>query len=99
MTVQSFSAKQPYEKYYVSFNFSRVIPSGVEILSTAVTAVDAQGADATATIINNTLLTGDCKVHVCVKGGTVQTYKITCKIVCDNDEKYELDGYLPVVEE
>ena len=98
MTVPSFGNKQPYEEYYVSFNFSRDLATDEEISSASVTVEDALGADATDEIVEDVLLVGDCRVFVFVKGGTEQTYKITCKVVCSNTEKYEKEAYLPVSE-
>lgn len=98
MTIPSFGNKQPYEEYYVSFNFSRDLAFAEEISSASVSVADAQGADATDAIVEDILLVGDCRVFVFVKGGTTQTYKITCKVVCSNGEKYEKEAYLPVSE-
>lgn len=95
-TIPSFGNKQPYEEYYVSFNFSHDLAPDEEISSASVTVKDAQGADATSTIVKSVLLASDCRVFVFVQGGTAQTYKMTCKIVCSNTEKYEKEAYLPV---
>jgi len=96
MTIPSFGNKQPYEEYYVSFNFSRDLAFNEEISSASVSVEDANGADATDEIIEDILLVGDCRVFVFIKGGTEQTYKMTCKIICSNTEKYEKEAYLPV---
>jgi hypothetical protein len=95
MTIPSFGNKQPYEEYYVSFNFSNDLTSG-EITSAVVTVEDENGADVTSSIVSNTFINGGCRVFAFVKGGTEQTYKMTCKIVCSNTEKYEKEAYLPV---
>ena len=96
MTVPSFGNKQPYEEYYVSFNFSHDLASGEEISSAVVTVTDEDGEDATDEIVKSILLASDCRVFVFIQGGTEQTYKMTCKIVCSNTEKYEKEAYLPV---
>jgi len=96
MTVPSFGNKQPYEEYYVSFNFSHDLSSGEEISSAVVTVTDEDGEDATDEIVKSVLLASDCRVFVFIQGGTEQTYKMTCKIVCSNTEKYEKEAYLPV---
>lgn len=98
MADKYFGDKQPSEEYNVSFNFSRVIQSGSNIESASVVAVDAQGTDVTDELIGSVTLSGKYKVVAFVQGGTVQRYKITCYITCDDGEKYEDEAYLNVVE-
>ena len=94
-----FSPKQAYEEYYVVFNFARVITPLTLIESTVVTAEDADGEDVTATFTDESkLVVVGNKVYVWVRGGTEQVYKITCKIVMDNGEKFEQDAQLEVTE-
>lgn len=96
MSIPSFGNKQPYEEYYVSFNFSNDIACGEEIDSASVVVIDGEGEDATAEIVKSVLLASGCRVFVFVQGGTEQTYKMTCKVICSNTEKYEKEAYLPV---
>ena len=94
-----FGVKQNWEEYYVSFNFVRVIANDTEIVSSDVIVYDAQGAIVTETIIDaeKTLING-AKIFVFVRGGSEQTYKLTCRITCANGEKYEEDAELSVIE-
>ena len=94
-------AKQPYEAYYIQFNFTRYLGTAT-ISSATVTAVDiADNSDVTATIttVGSQSITSP-SVYVWVKAGTTaHTYQITCKITASDGSKYELDALLPVVED
>jgi uncharacterized Zn finger protein len=60
---------------------------------------DEAGAVVTSTLTDDTKLTiVNSKVYVWVRGGNEQTYKITCKIVMSNGEKFEQDAELEVTE-
>ncbi len=98
--MDAFDAKQPYEAYYVDFDFVNVLGDSDEIHEATVTAVDGNGADVTATIISTVKQSiVSPKVYVWVMAGTTgQTYTITCKIVTDNLEKYEKEATLAVTE-
>ena len=98
--MNAFGAKQPYEAYYVDFDFTKVIVSPDTIASATVTAVDQDGVDVTNTVITTIKQNiASPKVYVWVTGGTSgKTYIITCKIITANGEKYEKDGELPVKE-
>jgi len=97
-----FSPKQPYEAYYVQFPFAKDLESD-GIASAVVTATNNDtGADATSTVTTaaNQVILGK-SVFVWVKAGVSGTdYKITCRIVADDDNgsQYEKDGLLPVLE-
>lgn len=95
----AFSAKQSYEEYFVAFNFARVITSGTTISSATVIVYDAVGAVVTSTLtdVDKQSISGT-KIFVWVRGGSEQTYKITCRIVMSNSEKFEQDAELPVTE-
>jgi hypothetical protein len=95
-----FIDKQPYEEFYIGFDFINVMAGTDEISSATVTAVDELGVDSTAIIITTIKQYLDpTKVYVWVKGGTHnKTYTITCKIVTDIGEKYEKEGEMSVVE-
>jgi len=98
-----FSPKQPYEAYYVEFPFNKDLgPDGITSATTTST-IEATGVDATATVTDTTkqVILGQ-SVFVWVRAGTTGTdYKVTCRIVADDDNgsKYERDGLLPVEEE
>lgn len=95
----AFSGKQAYEEYYVAFNFGKVVASGVTIVSATVLVYDALGVDVTAALTDETKqsIEGN-KIYIWVRGGNNQTYKITCRIICSNDERYEDDATLTVLE-
>ena len=101
--MDNFSTKQPYEAYYVEFPFTKDLGAD-GIASATVTATNNDtGADMTATVTTaaNQIILGQ-SVFVWVKAGTTGTdYKITCRIVADDDNasQYEKDGLLPVLEE
>ena len=94
-----FSPKQTWEEYYVAFNFARVITPLTTIQSTVILAYDEAGTEVGETFTDDTKtqITG-AKVFVWVRGGTGQTYKITCRIIMSNGEKFEQDATLEVVE-
>lgn len=98
-----FSAKQPYEAYYVQFPFSKDLDAS-GIASAVVTATNYRtGADETEAILDagkQTILGQSVFVWI-HSGVTGNDYKITCRIVADdeNGSKYEKDGLLPVFEE
>ena len=100
MAVKRYPTKQPYEEYFLTFDFSWVLGSAT-ILSAAVTAVNNDTAsDVTATITTvASQIKTNTTVKVWVKAGTTgETYKITVKAVASDGAKYELDGLLPVRE-
>lgn len=99
-----FGSKQPYEEYYVTFDFSNVLPEGASVATSGIVVVveDSSGATCTSsitTVANQT--SDDTSVGVWVKGGVSDNeYKISCKIQTTSTppEKYELDAVLPVAE-
>jgi len=94
-------SKQPYEEYFVSFDFTNVL-EGASVATAAVIVYDSSGATCTSVITNvanQTLATN--AVYIWIKGGeTGEEYKVTCKIETNSapPEKYELDADLPVEE-
>lgn len=96
-----FGSKQPFEEYYVSFNFAQYL--GAATISVAVVgAVDLDtGADVTATVTNvGVQVISGTLVYVWVRAGTTgRNYKISCRVTASDGSKYELDGTLPVVEQ
>lgn len=99
MGIKVLDEKQPYEEYYIKFDFTNVIGTA-EISSSVVSAIDSSGADATTTVTKDASKVNETPyVNVWVQGGvTGERYTITCKIVTNSGEKYELEAELPVVE-
>jgi hypothetical protein len=93
------SPKQSYEEYYVVFNFARVVTPTTSVMIASVIVYDASDTVVTSTLTDESKLsiTGT-KVYVWVRGGSEQTYKITCKIEMSNGEKFEQDAELEVTE-
>ena len=96
--------KQPYEEYYISFDFTEYLDSAT-ISSATVTALDITAdpdSDVSTTLINSTKQKTDAFakiVYVWVRAGTAEhEYQITCKVVASDGSKYELDAILPVTE-
>lgn len=96
-----FGSKQPYEEYYIAFDFANYLGSAAISTATTTAAVYSTGADATATILTSAEQTIIGKVvYVWVKAGSSGAeYRITCRIVADDGSKYELDGLLMIAEE
>ena len=94
-----FGTKQPYEEYYVEFNFKNDL--GTETASSAtVTATLTTEGDSTTTITTAALqYLSTTSVFVWVKAGASgSSYKITAKVVGSAGSKYELEAMLPVLE-
>jgi len=101
--MDEFPDKQPYEEFYIGFNFFRRLLAGQTIATiTSVTVVDdaTPPVDVTDTLTRVELLEIDGKqVNVWVRAGSSgHTYKLTCKIVTSGGQKHELEGTLAVVE-
>ena len=100
--MQAFGSKQPFEEYFIKFDFSEDISASDSVASGSVTIIDTADDSSTAsTMLDNTkdYADGD-DYYVWIKGGTDgHVYQITCKITTTVlGEKYELDGILPVRE-
>ncbi len=97
---KELTSKQPYEAYYISFDFTNDL--GAEtIASITVDAVDQSTlADESAVILDvSKQVNTDDIVYVWVQSGTSgHDYLITCRIVGSEGSQYELDGILPVLE-
>jgi uncharacterized phiE125 gp8 family phage protein len=96
-----FTAKQPSEAFYVSFDFTDVL--GTETIASvdSVIALDeADSSDVSATVLLAASQTNTTKiVYAWVRAGTTgHRYIITCKIVGSAGSIYELEGILPVEE-
>ena len=98
-----FGNKQPYEEYYIKFDFSEDMSDGDTIATiSSVTAIDvADNSDVSASMLDSNLdFSEGAEASIFLKGGTTDhTYKITCKILTTTlGEKYELEGLLTVKE-
>lgn len=101
--MDAFGKKQPWDAYFVDFDFTNLLTTGDTIHSATVTATNiSTGADVTdtiTTVASQSIVSP--KVFVWVKGGTSGVnYKITCRVVTHSTpaEQYELDAKLPVME-
>lgn len=97
----TIGSKQPYEEYYITFDFTNYLGATETISSAAVAAKDeSDGSDKTATVTTAGLqVNGSKTVNVWVKAGTSGSkYRVECKMVGNAGSKYELDAILPVVE-
>lgn len=103
--MELFGTKQPWEEYYVEFDFDPDLSSldSVEIVDSvdSIVAVDyLTKVDVTSAIID-TGMTVILDKGVCpwVKGGVHnKKYKITTKIIGSLGSHYELEAILPVKE-
>ena len=94
-----FDNKQSREEYYVDFNFARRVTPGTVIETTEVTVYDEDNNDVTSILTDpSQIVISGYKVYIWVRGGTEQTYKITCIVTMDNSEKFEEDASLTVAE-
>ena len=97
-------AKQPYEEYYVEFDFTNYLGTAHIDSIDEVSAVEmASGEDETDAVTDATRQANDEHiVYVWIRAGEDGCrYKLNCRIIADDAEgsKYELDGILPVVED
>lgn len=100
MAMDKIGSKQPYEAYYVKFNFANLLDSAT-IASAVTTAIDlADSSDATSDVIDGTKQSIDTPdVNVWIKAGeTGHQYKLTCRITASDGALFELDCKLPVTE-
>jgi len=99
--VRYFPDKQSYEEYHIAFNFFRLLAKGNDsILTVEVKAYDADDVDKTDVLTDVLMQVIESpRVYVWVKGGIVQRYKLTCKIITVGGKKWEMDGYQNVVED
>jgi hypothetical protein len=96
----TFTPKQPYEEYYVSFNFT--VPLGVETIASAtITAVDETTLEDVSTVILDVAKQSISNplVYAWVRAGeTGHSYLVTCRITGSLGSQYELEGLLQVIE-
>jgi len=98
--MEAFDPKQPYEAYYMDFDFVNDIVAPDEISTATITVTDPDGADVTSILVSSVKQNIESpKVYFWIQAGTSgKTYTITCKIVTDNGEKYEMEGTIVVAE-
>jgi len=78
-------------------DFENYLDTGETVSTKTVTVVDSAGADATATIINSSVVDGT-GVKMVLKAGTVgETYTVTVTIVSSNAMTYVQNGELEVI--
>ena len=100
MSDLAFGAKQPYEEYYVEFDFVNDMDENDTIASTEVVVMDGVN-DVTDVLTDfSRQLISDTRVSVWIMGGvTGTTYVITCKITTSVlAELYECEANLLVQE-
>jgi len=100
MAIKRFTTKQPYEEYYVEFDFTNALGTATIASATGSATNNGTGADATSTVITAaSQMNTTTSVFIWVKAGTSGVpYKITAKAIASARSKYELDGLLPVTE-
>jgi hypothetical protein len=87
--------KYAYEEVYRYYEFKRTDGkdglAGGEILSTcAVTCLDANGADQSATMISGATIVNSTQVSYLLKAGTAgQSYTVVVKVVTSSSQKLE----------
>lgn len=94
-----FGVKQPWEQYFVRFDFTEYLGATETMTAATVTAVDlVAGTDVSSTLLNSAKQSyGNGQVYAWVQAGaTGKEYKITCRVTTTEGSKYELDGILPV---
>ena len=95
------TTKQGYERYFVYGEFADVLDEDETITSQSVLAVDADGVDAKATVIDDaaTYISGT-RVYVRVKDGAEADgpYKFTIRCETNKGNRWEVDGTLALKE-
>ena len=101
----SKTEKQSWEAYYVYANFAENMVDG-ETIDTivSVVAVDANGDDATSTLIESSteqvIPAEPHRVYFRIQNGeeALSEYKTTTKIVTSTGNKWEVDGLVKIKE-
>jgi hypothetical protein len=92
------NTKQPWEEYFLGFDFSNIIGDR-SIQSVAITAALSGGGDVTDTLIDSTKqMIEDPFIYYWVNSSSAGRYKITCRTILSDGSKYEIDATLRVVE-
>ena len=97
-----FGDKQPYEEYYLKFNFEEDMAADdtISTITATVTKMD-DDTDMSATMLDaDKNYSVGTSAYVWIKGGTdAELYLVTCKILTVTlTEKYELEGSILVRE-
>lgn len=96
-----FGAKQPYEEYYIYFDFVNDIAGEDSVDTYTIVIEDSDDNDVTDDLTDSGENYAEgTRVYVWIKGGSSgMTYTITCKIVTAvNAEKFESDADITVTE-
>jgi uncharacterized phiE125 gp8 family phage protein len=99
----TFTSKQPFEEYQISFDFAASLGTAVISSVDSVTAVDqADSSDVSATFLDATKQSNtNTVVYAWVQAGTSgHSYLITCRIIANDvsASQYELEAIQPVLE-
>ena len=93
--------KQPYERYFIHGDFTDVMATGETIITGVITAIDKDGTDATADVIEagTDYAEGPLYYFRIVDGLEIQSpYKFTLRIETSLGNRWEIDGGIEVVE-
>jgi len=97
-----FGDKQPYEEYYLKFDFSEELAESDSIDTLTATVIKiSDDTDASDTMLDNSKDYSDgADAYIWIKGGADDTaYLVTCKVLTSVlKEKYELEGSITVRE-
>ena len=101
MSDLQFGPKQPYEEYFIDFDFVNEIADDDRVGTATVTAADEDGDDVTDDITDESKQSeSGTKVSIWIMGGeSGKTYTITCQIVTAVlAEKYESEADISIAE-
>ena len=95
--------KQPFEKFPISGSFTAVLETDeeIDVLDCSVTAVDKDGVDATADILDTaSMVVSGAELQIKVFAGTelLSPYKITFRAQTSLINKWEIDCLCKVEE-
>ncbi len=97
--------KQGFERYFIYGDFSTVLETGetldVNNANTGVTAIDKDGGNATATVIDDASKYVDgSSFYIRIKDGVEaeSPYKITIKVETSLGNRWEVDGLIKIKE-
>ena len=97
-----FGDKQPYEEYYLKFDFSEEIAENDSVDTLTATVIKTEdNSDVSATMLDGTKdYVSGTDAYVWIKGGVTETaYIVTCRIETSVlKERYELEGAITVRE-
>jgi hypothetical protein len=93
--------KQPYEEFTASADYGKNFITGETITAQNVVAVDKDGQDVSALVVNQeTVISDGTRVLALVRGGTEEAspYKLTFRCTTSRAHKWELDIEMNVIE-